>query len=1005
MRAGSLFANHHDEDWHAAASRSIDASLRSTTRHRMHMTGITKALRGLSCVAFLSTGVVFAASPLSPEAERATFRLADDTLTIELVAAEPQVRAPVAIAWDADGRMFVAEMTDYPSGPVSGRIRMLEAPDAAGRYQRSTVFATNLAYPNGVMPWRNGLLVTAAPDIWFLADTNGDGAADLRERILTGFAEGNQQLRVNGLYWGIDNWIYGANGRSDGEVTWPDGAKAGSIRRKDFRFRPGSREFEPMAGNSQFGMGRDDWGNRFPVFNATPIRHVVMEDSFLARQPALASVDIVPDVSPADGNRVFALTSPNVLIPQPIGFFTSACGPSVFRGTALPPDYAGNYFVCEPVQNIVQRRALRPVGSTFTAEYAHTNKEFLASSDPWFHGVFTATGPDGALYIVDFYRDLVEHPQWVAPELRDKVEWRKGEEHGRIWRVRARGTAPSAPGKLSSLPPAEWVKALESDNGWVRETAQRLLVEREDRAVVPALERLTRTARKPQTRIHALHTLDALAGNETNAHPASTAGGAEAIGGWNAVLFAALGDPSGRVREHAVKLAARFVGTNGTQQSKWFPALLGLANDSDARVRLQLAGVFARIPGDATRGDALARLARPEPLDEWQATAILGADARPWSIVRRVVANPGELGVGQVAFVERAAALIGSGTNQQDKQELLAWVADWAAGDRFLVAASLVRGLRPGERLESIKAKEGIARKLRADALTAARDVKAPLKIRIAAVSLIAPADAAALVVGGEEGTLASAAARVALEAGDAETVRRVFESFERLTRNVRRQVVAASVRSRMAALELVQAASVGKVALVEVDPATRQALEKSSDPEVQSRARALFKGAVSADREAVVQKFRAALQLTGNRKNGAEIFERTCAVCHQMQGVGSKVGPDLSGTGQQPRETLLVQILDPSRQVLPDFVAYNATTRKGDTYTGFIANETPRTLTLRRANEPDVTLERAELQDVTTSGRSLMPDGLEAGWSLQDMADLIEFLRRPDRTLFTQTK
>src|ERR1051325_10811612 len=200
-----------------------------------------------------AVGLVFAASgarsqsPLTVSEERARFRLADTNLTIELAACKPDGRARVAIAWDADGRMFVAEMTDYPSGPVSGRIRLLEDRDADGRYERNTVFATNLAFPNGVMPWKNGVLVTAAPDIWFLADTNGDGVADVREKVLTGFAEGNQQLRANGLFWGMDNWIYGANGRSEGEVRWaenraPDSVSAApakvSIRRHDFRFRP-----------------------------------------------------------------------------------------------------------------------------------------------------------------------------------------------------------------------------------------------------------------------------------------------------------------------------------------------------------------------------------------------------------------------------------------------------------------------------------------------------------------------------------------------------------------------------------------------------------------------------------------------------------------------------------------------------------------------------------------------------------------------------------------------
>src|SRR5205809_5681941 len=199
------------------------------------------------------------ASPLSPQQELTTFHFADENLTAELVASEPDIVAPVAIAWDADGRLFVAEMTDYPSGPVSGRIRMLEDRDGDGRYERLTVFADNIAFPNGVMPWNGGVLVTAAPDILFLKDKDGDGRANERRVLLTGFAEGNQQLRVNGLFWGLDNWIYGANGRSDGEVRRPNdpASKAVSIRRHDFSFRPATGECETAAGTSQSGGGRE----------------------------------------------------------------------------------------------------------------------------------------------------------------------------------------------------------------------------------------------------------------------------------------------------------------------------------------------------------------------------------------------------------------------------------------------------------------------------------------------------------------------------------------------------------------------------------------------------------------------------------------------------------------------------------------------------------------------------------------------------------------------------
>src|SRR5437762_9390231 len=308
---------------------------------------------------FIGAAIIAAhsvADALSPEQELATFHFADENLTAELVVSEPGVVAPVAIAWDADNRLFVAEMTDYPSGPVSGRIRMLEDRDGDGRYEHANVFADKIAFPNGVMPWNGGILVTAAPDILFFKDTDGDGRADERRVLLTGFAEGNQQLRVNGLYWGLDNWIYGANGRSDGEVRWSNDtdakekgapAEAVSIRRRDFRFRPDygegrhvavpdksgppirqrrSRQFEAIAGHSQFGCAHDDWGDRFPVFNNIPIRHVVIEQRYLDRQPLLAGIEtVVPISAPDDKGRVYYLAPPTLLIPQASDYFTSAC--------------------------------------------------------------------------------------------------------------------------------------------------------------------------------------------------------------------------------------------------------------------------------------------------------------------------------------------------------------------------------------------------------------------------------------------------------------------------------------------------------------------------------------------------------------------------------------------------------------------------------------------------------------------------------------------------------
>jgi len=956
-------------------------------------------MRGLPAIAAFVLGALAAAgaqapSPLSPDAERATFHLADPELVIELAAAEPNLRAPVAVAWDAAGRMFVAEMTDYPSGPVSGRIRMLEDRNGDGIYERATLFATNLAFPNGVMPWKNGILVTAAPDIWFLADTNGDGVADIREKVLTGFTEGNQQLRVNGLFWGIDNWIYGANGRSDGDVRWADDTTAGSIRRRDFRFRPDTKRFEAIAGNSQFGMGHDDFGNRFPVFNNVPIRHVVMEDRYIERQPLLAGADVVPGISPAtNGTRVFARTPPALLIPQPVGFFTSACGPSIYRGTTFPAGYQGNAFVCEPVQNVVQRRILVPNDATFIAEYAHTNDEFLAATDPWFHGVFTATGPDGAFYVVDMYREWVEHPHWVAPEIRDKVDWRKGEEHGRIWRIRGRNSSLLPPPDLAPASNVELVNALENANGWTRDTAHRLLIERKAADVLEKLRGLALSRRAAEGRVHALSILAALDDRSVE------------------VIGRLIADPDPRVRERAIAFAADKLAGRDPGLSSLALRLIGRAGvETDARVRLQLACALGDVPDRTARIEALTSLAARSPLDSWQITGLLSSSGdRPWLLVKGLVARQPAPGPDQARLIERFASAIVTATNTDDAHDFLQWLSTWKSPARLPAFAAFAESPRSTSVLK--RAGDDAIEPFRAEALAVTTNTEADLPLRLAAIHIIARTARAvstnlfpALLNFGEAAPVQSTAARLLLDLNDPAVTTPLFARWSSLPKPARQQLLGSAARNATSAAALLHAVSAGSVGLIEVDAVTRQAIQKMQSRDVRAAAEKILAGAISTDREAVVQKYKAALDLNPDRKHGAAVFEKNCTICHQMQGVGAKIGPDLSGIGTQTRESLLVQILDPSRQVLPDFVAYVAETKDGETYTGFVAAENATTVTLRRPNEPDITLRRPDLKELKTTGKSLMPDGLEAAITVQDMADLIEFLRRPDRTLFTDT-
>ena len=593
-------------------------------------------------------------APRPPREALAAFELVDPALTIDLVAAEPEVTSPVAIAWDEDGRLYVAEMIDYPVATASGRIRRLEDRDGDGRYEHATIFADGLPFPNGVMPCFGGILVTAAPNIWFLCDRDGDGRADERRVVLTGFGEGNTQLRVNGLSWGLDNQIYAANGRSDGEVRAPDepSSKSVSIRRRDLRFRlkerPGlahADRVEAIAGFSQFGLAHDDWGDRFPSWNTIPIRHVVLEQQALDRNPYLAETSSVASILDlADGGRIFGISPAQARFNrESVAYFNASCGPVIERGDWLPASYHGNAFVCEPLTNLVHRRVLEPNGVTFAARRAEPGREFLASSDPAFRPVNLATGPDGALTIVDMYRELVEHPEFVPESARGTVDFRRWHDRGRLWRVRPKAGATSPRGRRPNLSQAgvpELIALLGHSNGWWRMTAQRLLVERQDRAAVPLLSAALKDIRNPIARLHALWSLSGLDAVDT------------------AILSQLIADPHPGLREHALRVASAI---ESQQHRRLLPAtsLVSRAEDPEIRVRLQAALAL----GDHCREEpaalgALRTIAVRDADDPWMRLAILSGMADS-SLSFIPLCDEIPSATGRARLLSQAAAIVG----------------------------------------------------------------------------------------------------------------------------------------------------------------------------------------------------------------------------------------------------------------------------------------------------------------------------------------------------------
>ena len=355
-------------------------------------------------------------------------------LKIELVASEPLIESPVYIDFGPDGKMWVVEMRDYPMGmdgnwKPGGRVKYLESTHHDGHYDKATVFLDNLPFPTGVMPWRDGALVCAAPDIIFAKSTHSSSdknqLADIITKAFSGFYTDNYQARVNGLSYGLDNWIYGANGLLGGVIHGRAAGKEVDIRGRDFRMSTDLMTFEPVAGLTQQGRARDDWGNWFGCDNSNPLWDFPLPDHYVRRNPYISTPS--PRVYAATGatpGRVYPISRLLERFNQPdsANTVTSGCGLGIYRDNVLGEEYSGDAFTCEPVGNLVYRLKLNELADGAEIKGARVADEelsdFLASRDNWARPVQVKTGPDGALYIVDMYRFVIEHPRWIGTPAR-----------------------------------------------------------------------------------------------------------------------------------------------------------------------------------------------------------------------------------------------------------------------------------------------------------------------------------------------------------------------------------------------------------------------------------------------------------------------------------------------------------------------------------------------------------------------------------------------------------
>jgi putative membrane-bound dehydrogenase-like protein len=930
--------------------------------------------------------------PKSPEEAMATFETPPG-FEMQLVASEPQIHEPIVVTYDENGLMYAAEYLKFPShhgksdGP-DGCIRLLRDTDGDGHYETSGVFADGLAWPTGICCWDGGIYVVAAPDLWFLKDTNGDGRADHREKVFTGFGFRNDEGTASNLFWGLDHWIYGAGSNSGGEIrsVADPQAKPVSIRGRDFRFNPRTREFQALPGSEQFGNAMDDWGNRFLSQNSKPAVHVVLPSSDLERNPFLAvattKTNLWKDntIYRASGIEAWRLSRTKLRLAEKKAYsapsvahdvFSGCAGLQIYRGSVYPEEFWGNLFVGDVQANLVHRRRLTPNGVTFSSERVEVESEFLRSTDNWFRPANLVNAPDGTLHLVDMYRETIETPDSMVPEILAMVDFRSGRDHGRVYRLAPKGFQPPPPPKLGKASLSRLVSELENPNGWWRDTAGRLIFERKGQAALPALRKMLRESKSPLARLHALHAIDGLGGlSEVD-------------------LEVALSDQSPGVREHGLRIYR-------PQFTSLRKKVLALSLDDEPRVRFQAAFTLGDLEGREV-ATALAGIAIRDEGDAWIRTAVLSA--RPeiaLPVFQRLRRQ-----TNRSSFFGPLAFIIGARNDRDEVTILLEGLK--TAPSEFAVSpviAKLGEGLKQaGTSLADHPIAGEIIGGLIEKAKGILRRADVPADQQVLAIKLLGEGswdqvskDLYRLLDSSRAPGVQRAAILKISEFARPESATELLDLLPGLSPANRTEVIEVLLSRNFWMGPLLSAIQNKKVLAGQIPLVHQQRLLKHADKALQKKAARLF-SASGNPREQIVKKYQAALKLTGDVERGRLVFLQNCVACHKHGKDGYEVGPSMNTVKNRSSESALIQILDPNREVLANFFQYFITLNDGQTVTGRIVNESTSGLTLQRAGGVEETILRKNIKSMTTSGQSLMPEGLEAVIDLQSMSDLLSFI------------
>lgn len=967
--------------------------------------------------------------PLRPEVAQKSLVL-HDGFSASLVAAEPLIVNPISLDWDPSGRLWVAETPGYPMKeefshiPAHDTISILEDKDGDGRMDSKHVFADKLDLVTSFVFYEDGVIALDAPNIFRLRDTDGDGVCDKREILFTGFGYGDTHAVMSNARWGLDGWIYATqgysgNGSNDVHNTGPSGERHFSkIGNGIFRFKPDGSAIEIVSsyGSNTWGLDFTPDGELFfSMANGAHLRHVVVPEKALARA-RLPGTETWSDVP--DHDRVFPIVVHNEEAYRQIDFiggFTAAAGCMVYDGGAWPAEFNGRIYVAEPTVNLVHEDVISPKGVTFTSTKSE-EKEFIASADLWFRPVHMRVGPDGAMYVLDFYNQAAVHNDTRGPQhgpTNAAVRPDRDQSHGRIWRVQHKSAVNVAGAALEKLDGPEWVDALASPNGWRRNTALRLLCELKEKGTQRALITMMQsTTNSPTARIAALWAL-ARRGRITEE-----------------ILARAFSDPDFGVVKNGVTIAAEFGFANQLRsQLPW-------ASNGDGRVGLkcwQLLSIADKVDFFFPDGPAnwIAGVQRYE--DPWSASLILSIVARaPFGVlvesldwlhlsisaedadrdsklvsklvieVTGVVAKSTDAestGLFVCVLAEQAPPAIArqalerlsrerkSESVPQSTPRLRAALATLIASPDFELAGLALKFASSWDKSGDLNSD---IRALGDRLERGAADTTSEINHRVTCLrSLFGIAERRARAIAIADSLLvpeAEPAVQLAVidelgRSNDDAAAAVLARRFKSMSAPAREQAFTQIVRRAKWVEPLLVEIEAGRIVPNDLGPLRLSQLKNHGDQAVATRARAVLEkiqGPQNKSTAELIAKILPIVESPGDAAKGKQLFMQNCGTCHTYKGEGAHVGPDLTGMGAHGIRALLPVILDPNASVEAAYLEYACVTTDDRMIAGVLVRDTPQSVVLR-ASTGDTEIPRDEIVSLKSTGRSPMPVGLES--------------------------